>query len=156
MAHHHARITWQRDPAATQFARGQYSRAHTWQFDGGLSVPASSSPVVVPLPWSDEKAVDPEEAFVASLASCHMLWFLSLAAKEGFTVDSYDDEAEGLMAQDAAGRLAITEVQLRPRVRFTGTPPSPERHAALHHAAHDACFIANSVRTEIRCNAEIV
>ncbi|WP_341677719.1 OsmC family protein [Niveibacterium sp. SC-1] len=155
MAHHSARITWHRDPATGSFTRGQYSRAHTWQFDGGVSVPASSSPGVVPLPWSDERAVDPEEAFVASLSSCHMLWFLSLAADQGFTVDAYDDAAEGVMAKNAAGKLVISEVFLRPQVRFSGTPPTPDQHATLHHAAHEACFIANSVLTTIHCDATI-
>lgn len=150
---HGATISWARGDAA--FAGGRYPRAHAWHFDGGAAVPASSSPHVVPLPYSDPAAVDPEEAFVAALASCHMLWFLSLAAGRGFVVDAYDDDARGTMARNAEGRLAITEVRLAPRVRFGGTPPDPAAHEALHHAAHEACFLANSVRTRIRVTPTI-
>jgi organic hydroperoxide reductase OsmC/OhrA len=145
-----ATIRWDRGSAA--FADNRYSRAHRWQFDGGVEVPASSSPSLVPLPMSEAAAVDPEEAFVASLSSCHMLWFLSLAAGAGWCVDSYVDEASGVMAKNAEGQVAMTRVTLRPQVIFSGprTPSAPE-HEALHHAAHAACFIAASVRTEVRC-----
>jgi len=148
MATHTAEIAWHRAGAA--FTDQRYPRAHTWRFDGGIEVPASSSPHVVPLPLSEARAVDPEEAFVAALASCHMLWFLSLAARQGHVVDSYLDAAEGVMGPDAAGRLAMTRVTLRPRVVCRGTRvPDAAALAALHHAAHEACFIANSVRTEV-------
>lgn len=134
------------------FTDKRYSRAHLWQFDGGCTVPASSSPHVVPLPYSDASAVDPEEAFVASLSSCHMLCFLSIAAKRGFVVDSYRDEAQGVMEQDADGKLAITVVTLRPSMTLVGdqVPSAADIHA-MHHQAHDECFIARSVRTEVRC-----
>lgn len=148
MSTHSAEITWNRNGQA--FTDNRYSRAHSWAFDGGLKVAASSSPSVVPLPMSDATAVDPEEAFVASLASCHMLWFLSLAAKQGLVVDSYVDSASGLMEKNIHGQLAITRVALAPRVRFGGANiPEAARHAALHHAAHEACFLARSVRTVI-------
>lgn len=150
MARHSAEILWQRGDQ--RFLDNRYSRAHSWRFDGGLEVAASSSPHVVPLPCSDAAAVDPEEAFVASLSSCHMLWFLSLAAQQGFVVDRYLDRAEGLMARNAAGRLAMTEVVLRPQVSFAGErQPTPEQLLELHHQAHEQCFIANSVKTEVRC-----
>ncbi|MEX6503771.1 OsmC family protein [Pseudomonas zhanjiangensis] len=152
MARHSAEILWQRDEQ--NFLDNRYSRAHRWRFDGGLEVAASSSPHVVPLPYSDAGAVDPEEAFVASLSSCHMLWFLGLAAQQGFVVERYLDRAEGLMARNAEGRLAMTEVVLRPRVSFAGTQPTREQLDALHHSAHDHCFIANSVKTAVRCEPQ--
>ena len=145
-----ATIEWQRNGA--KFTDGRYSRAHRWKFDGGLDVPASSSPQVVPLPLSDASAVDPEEAFVASLSSCHMLTFIYLAAKKGFVVDEYRDEAVGTMAKNAAGRQAITVVTLHPAIRFSGErEPGKADIDALHHAAHDECYIANSVTTDVRC-----
>lgn len=148
MATHSAEIAWSR--AGAVFTDQRYRRAHTWRFDGGIEVPASSSPHVVPLPLSEAHAVDPEEAFVAALASCHLLWFLSLAAQRGHVVDSYVDAAEGVLDRDAAGRLAMTRVTLRPRATFSGPSiPDPAALAALHHAAHEACFIANSVRTTV-------
>jgi organic hydroperoxide reductase OsmC/OhrA len=146
---HIATIAWQRgrDP----FAKGKYSRAHEWRFDGGVVVPASASPDVVPAPWSDASAVDPEEAFVAALSSCHMLWFLSLTAAKGFIVDSYKDDAVGHMSQIAPGKLAVTLVTLRPLVTFDPAHAATrEQLDALHHAAHASCFLANSVKTEIR------
>jgi len=150
MAKHLATVLWSRGDAA--FVDRRYPRAHRWRFDGGLEVPASSSPHVVPVPLSDATAVDPEEAFVASLASCHMLWFLSLAAERGFVVDAYEDEAEGVLAKDGRGRLAMTRVTLRPRTAFSRVPrPDEARLAELHHAAHEACFLAASVRCEVRC-----
>ncbi|WP_439858689.1 OsmC family protein [Pseudomonas sp. MBLB4136] len=154
MTEYSARVVWER--AEQGFLDNRYSRAHRWHFDGGLEVPASSSPHIVPLPWSDDQAVDPEEAFVASLSSCHMLWFLSLAAAQGFQVDNYEDQALGIMARNAEGLLAMTEVELRPRTTFGGeNQPSIEQLLALHHKAHDECFIANSVRSEVRCNPVI-
>lgn len=150
MAKHSATVIWSRGEQS--FLDNRYSRAHRWQFDGGLDIPASSSPAVVPLPMSDASAVDPEEAFIASLSSCHMLWFLSLAAQQGFQVDDYRDEAQGTLSRNEQGRLAMTDVLLRPHVSFSGEkqPGSDELHA-LHHAAHDACFLANSVVCAVRC-----
>lgn len=150
MSEYAARLAWERGGQA--FLDQRYSRRHVLAFDGGLEVPASSSPHVVPVPYSDPAAMDPEEAFVASLASCHMLWFLSIAARRGFRVDRYDDDARGLMAKNAEGRLAMTVVTLRPRVVFSGDA-MPDRGTveAMHHAAHEACFIAHSVRSEVRC-----
>ena len=148
MSTYTAEIHWRRGDQ--KFTDNRYSRAHTWKFDGGTEVPASSSPAVVPLPMSNAAAVDPEEAFVASLSSCQMLWFLSLAARRGHTVDSYADAASGTMEKDAAGKFAITKVTLRPLVRFSGAKlPDRAQLEALHHAAHGECFIANSVRSEI-------
>ena len=150
MSKYTATISWQRGDAV--FTDNRYSRAHRWQFDGGTEFTGSSSPSVVPIPYSDPAAVDPEEAFVASLASCHMLWFLSIAAKRGLVVDSYRDSPVGEMTKDSRGRVAITQVTLRPQVAFSGVQrPEAAAHAALHHAAHEACFIANSVRSEVRC-----
>lgn len=154
MAQHSAEILWLRDEQ--DFLNNRYSRAHSWRFDGGLEVAASSSPHVVPLPWSDASAVDPEEAFVASLSSCHMLWFLSLAAQQGFQVDRYADKAYGVMAKNDEGRMAMTEVVLRPQVAFSGARlPGNEQLHALHHLAHEHCFIANSVKTQVRCEPEL-
>jgi organic hydroperoxide reductase OsmC/OhrA len=134
------------------FTDNRYNRGHTWEFDGGVEVPASSSPHVVPLPYSQLNAVDPEEAFVASLSSCHMLWFLSIAAKRRFCVDSYVDHAAGVMAKNALGKLAMTRVTLHPRVDFVGNPlPTMSEIESMHHAAHAECFIANSVKTEVHC-----
>ena len=148
MSTHTATIAWQRGDAS--FADGRYSRRHEWRFDGGSVVAASPSPHVVPAPWSDAGAVDPEEAYVAAIASCHMLWFLSLAAERGLVVDTYADDAVGTMARIAPGRQAITEVVLRPRIAFAGSPPGAAEVEALHEAAHERCFIANSVKTAIR------
>jgi organic hydroperoxide reductase OsmC/OhrA len=147
---HTATIRWQRGDA--NFVDKRYSRAHTWSFDGGLTVPGSSSPHVVPLPMSDASAVDPEEAYVAALSSCHMLWFLDIAARAGFCVDAYEDAADGRMGRNAAGKRVIDVVTLRPRTRFTGARvPGADALAALHREAHEECFLANSVRSEIRC-----
>lgn len=141
-------IHWNR--GEQKFTDNRYSRAHTWHFDGGTVVPASSSPSVVPLPMSHAAAVDPEEAFIASLSSCHMLWFLSIAAKQGYTVDTYADAANGVMAKNSAGKLAMTKVTLRPLVVFGGAKfPDGDALDALHHAAHEECFIAQSVRSEV-------
>ena len=151
---HIATIEWQRGGAA--FTDRRYPRAHRWRFDGGAEVAASSSPHVVPVPYSDPAAVDPEEAFVAALASCHMLWFLSIAAELGYIVERYVDAAEGTMARDAEGRMAITRVTLRPRTAFAGERrPDAAALRALHEAAHHACFLAASVKTELRCEPEL-
>jgi organic hydroperoxide reductase OsmC/OhrA len=143
-----AKVTWQRGSA--DFIDNRYSRAHSWQFDGGIEVPASSSPHVVPVPLSVEAAVDPEEAFVASLSSCHMLWFLSLAAAQHLCVDHYVDEAVGALGKNAAGKIAMTAVTLKPRVAISGERPTRAAFEALHHKAHEKCFLANSVTTEVR------
>jgi organic hydroperoxide reductase OsmC/OhrA len=149
MSIHTANVRWER--GEQPFVDNRYSRLHRWSFDGGAEVPGSSSPYTVRAPLSDPAAVDPEEAFVASLASCHMLWFLSLAAKRGFRVDRYVDEAEGVMARNERGKLAITVVTLRPEVKFSGEKvPTREDLEGLHHEAHEECFIANSVRSEVR------
>lgn len=143
-------VAWER--GNQRFVDNRYSRRHVWRFDGGLEVAASSSPHVVPTPWSDERAVDPEEAFVASLSSCHMLWFLAIAAKRGYVVDRYLDEAEGEMARNEEGKLAMTRVTLRPAIAFSGErKPETAELDAMHHEAHEACFIANSVKSEVRC-----
>lgn len=142
MATHRATVRWHR--TTDLFAYDTYGRAHTWRFPGGTVVEASAAPAF----RGDADLVDPEEAFVASLASCHMLTFLALAARAGLTVDAYDDEAEGVLAENADGRLAITRVVLRPRVTFGGAPASEEVER-LHERAHAECFIANSVRTKM-------
>jgi len=143
-----ATISWQRSGAS--FTDGKYSRAHQWSFDGGITVPASASPAHVPAPYAVAAAVDPEEALVASVSSCHLLWFLFLAAKAGYRVESYEDDALGVMEKNAEGRMAITRITLRPRVEFSADRvPSAGELAKLHHAAHDACYIASSLKTEI-------
>ncbi|MBP1473577.1 OsmC family protein [Frateuria sp. MAH-13] len=150
MSKHTAELAWLREDQS--FLDNRYSRRHMVRFDGGEQLPMSSSPAVVPVPLSDPSAVDPEEAFVASLASCHMLWFLSLAAGQGFRVDSYRDAAIGSMGRDGQGRTVMREVLLRPRVDFSGdTLPSREQVEQLHHQAHETCFLANSVRCDVRC-----
>jgi organic hydroperoxide reductase OsmC/OhrA len=148
MSRYTAHILWNRNSAP--FTDLQCSRGHLWRFDGGVEVPASASPSVVPLPMSVAAAVDPEEALVAALSSCHMLTFLSIAAKAGFVVDSYDDNAEGVMEKNAEGRVAVTRVTLRPLIRWVGAAPDPAQLAALHDRAHHECFIANSVKTDVR------
>jgi organic hydroperoxide reductase OsmC/OhrA len=146
-----ASLQWQRQAGET-FTDNRYSRRHVLRFDGGAELAGSSSPSVVKVPWSDPAAVDPEEMFVASLSSCHLLWFLSLAAADGWCVDEYIDDALGVMARDERGRMAVTLVTLRPAVRCAGAQqPDAAQLADLHHRAHDACFIANSVRSEVRC-----
>lgn len=146
MSEHVATIEWR---AEGDFRAGRYSRGHLWTFDGGTSVQASASPHVVPPPFSDPAGVDPEEAFVASASSCHMLWFLHLARDAGLDVASYRDEARGVMGKDSDGRMAITRIVLRPEIGFTGVAPDPAKLARLHHEAHGKCFIANSLKSEI-------
>jgi organic hydroperoxide reductase OsmC/OhrA len=141
-----ASVRWVSDGA---FASGRYSRAHELRFDGGAVVRGSSSPDVVPLPMSDPAGVDPEEALVASVSACHMLWFLSLAQRAGWDVASYSDDAEGVMARDDRGRIAITRITLRPAIAFAGAAPDPAALDRLHHESHERCFIANSLRTEV-------
>ena len=142
-----ATVAWQRD--GQDFAGQRYSRGHEWQFDGGLTVAASSSPLSVPLPMSVAENIDPEEALVAATSSCHMLFFLSLAAQRGYVIDDYRDAAVGDLGKNAAGRLAMTRIVLRPRIAFAGTPPSPEALADLHHDAHERCYIANSLKADV-------
>ena len=150
MSRHSAELSWIREDQP--FLDNRYSRRHLVRFDGGEQLPMSSSPDMVPVPMSDSSAVDPEEAFVAALASCHMLWFLSLAAREGFRVDSYRDAATGTMGRDDRGRTVMRDVLLCPRVDFSGDIlPTREQVGQLHHLAHEACYLANSVRCEVRC-----
>lgn len=154
MAEYTATIRWER--GEQPFTDRRYSRRHTMHFDGGAVVPGSSSPHSVRVPYSDPAAVDPEEAFVAALSSCHMLWFLDLACRAGWVVDDYRDDALGTMAKNAEGRLAMTLVTLRPTVRFGGgRVPDAAEHERLHHRAHEECFIASSVKTELRCEPRL-
>lgn len=148
MSEYHARVSWQRGEA--NFLDNQYSRGHLWEFDGGAIVPATSSPQVVPPPLSVESNVDPEEAFVAALSSCHMLFYLSLAARQGYLIDGYVDQAVGVMGKNEQGKMAMIQVTLRPRVIYGGeSKPSDDQVKSLHHQAHELCFIANSVTSEI-------
>jgi organic hydroperoxide reductase OsmC/OhrA len=149
MSRYTATIEWKRRDSES-FVDLKYSRAHHWRFDGGAQVAASASPHIVPLPHSVAANVDPEEAFVASLSSCHMLMFLSLAAKRGFVVDSYTDEAEGVLERDDTGHLSMTSVTLMPHVVYRSQAPDRETEHALHHSAHEGCFIANSVKTQVQ------
>jgi organic hydroperoxide reductase OsmC/OhrA len=150
MTQHQASIRWSRRPEEP-FADLKYSRAHVWQFDGGATVAASSAPGSVPLPYSKAENVDPEEAFLAALSSCHMLTFLYLAAKQQFVVDSYEDTAIGVMARNANGRLGISRVTLQPCIAFGGAKrPDDEAVRRLHHLAHEECYIANSVSCEVQ------
>ena len=146
MAEYLARVEWRSEGG---FREGRYSRAHSWTFDGGAVVPGSSSPHVVPAPMSDPAGVDPEEALIASVSACHMLWFLHLARDSGLDVAAYRDEARGHMGKDERGRMAMTRIVLRPRIEFAGEAPDAEALERLHHEAHERCFIANSLRTEI-------
>ena len=154
MSHYTATVLWTRQ-ASEAFKDNRYSRAHVWTFDGGVSVPASSAPSSVPLPLSKPDAVDPEEAFVASLSSCHMLFFLFYAAKFGAVVDRYEDAAEGELAKNDLGRHWISVVTLHPRVTWgEGKVPTVAELEVLHHKAHEDCYIANSVKTEVVIKAE--
>ncbi len=148
MSEHRATIAWEcRGPG---FLKGQYSREHTWSFDGGVTVPASAAPAVVPAPFSNPANVDPEEAFVAAVSSCHMLSFLYLASRQGFQVDTYRDEAVGAMAKNERGVPWVRSVQLQPRIRYSGEKrPTPAEERQLHHLAHEQCYIANSIKTEV-------
>lgn len=146
MSEHGANIRWRADG---DFSAGRYSRAHEIRFDGGAVVKGSSSPSVVPLPYSDPAGVDPEEALIASASACHMLWFLNLAQRAGLNVAAYEDDAVGSVGRDGAGRTAVTRISLRPRIAFAGEPPDDILVKRLHEQAHEACFIANSLKTEI-------
>lgn len=149
MSEYKAKIIWYRQ-ANEDFIQSKYSRGHEWSFDGGTRIPASSSPSVVPVPYSVEANVDPEEAFVAALSSCHMLIFLSIAAKKRFVIDAYIDNASGTMEQDKNGYFSITQVVLRPEIAFSGDKhPSDEQVKKMHDLSHQQCFIANSVKSEV-------
>ena len=149
MAMHGCTVAWSRGTAT--FTDLQYGRRHVLRFDGGAEMPGSSSPHSVRVPFSDPAAVDPEEMLVAAVASCHMLWFLSLAAAEGYVVDSYDDAAEAVLGPVGFGRQGITDVVLRPQVVFSGDrQPDARAFEALHHVAHERCYIANSLRSAVR------
>jgi organic hydroperoxide reductase OsmC/OhrA len=150
MSQHRATVTWDLAVSGEEFLRRRYSRVHKIAFDGGAEVVGTPSPAIVPAPWSQADAVDPEGALTAALSACHMLWFLDHAARAGFVVASYVDAAEGTLGRIAAGKMAMTRVVLRPAVEFAGdNRPSPEDVERLHHAAHGDCFIANSVTTEV-------
>jgi organic hydroperoxide reductase OsmC/OhrA len=149
MSEHRATVRWEQ--SGGPFAKRQYSRAHSWSFDGGVTVPAAASTSAVPAQFTDASAVDPEEAYVAAIASCHLLSFLPLAALAGFEVLRYEDEAVGRMTKNESGKYWVSEVDLHPRITWVdGKAPDATREAELHHRAHDDCYIANSVRTEIR------
>lgn len=148
MSEHKATIIWNR--TGPDFLAGKYSREHTWSFDGGHTMPASPSPAVVPEPWSNPAYVDPEEAYVAAVSSCHMLTFLYLASQHGYQVDRYQDEAVGVMTKNERGVPWVSRIKLRPHITYSGEKrptPTDERH--LHHLAHEQCFIANSIETKI-------
>ena len=148
MSEHKAIIRWERTTEG--FLKGRYSREHTWSFDGGLSVPASASPAVVPAPYFNPAGIDPEEAYVASLSSCHMLTFVWLAYQQGFQIDRYEDEAVGITSKNEMGVPWVSVVTLHPRITFSGAKlPAPADEERLHHLAHEQCFIANSVKTQI-------
>jgi organic hydroperoxide reductase OsmC/OhrA len=149
MSEHKAFIRWSR--TSPDFCAGRYSREHTWQFDGGVTVPASPSPSVVPTPFSNPASVDPEEAFVAAVSSCHMLTFLHLASKEGFQVDAYSDEAVGVMTRNENGVPWVSSITLNVRIDYSGSRlPTPQDEESLHHHAHEQCFIANSIKTRVQ------
>jgi organic hydroperoxide reductase OsmC/OhrA len=148
MSNHAATISWKR--SGPDFLKGNYSREHTWTFDGGLVIAASSSPSNVPEPYSNPAHVDPEEAFVASISSCHMLTFLFLASRQGFQIDSYHDAATGVMTKNEKGVPWVSSVTLRPRIALSGErQPTDADVTRLHHLAHEQCFIANSVKTHV-------
>jgi len=150
MAHEYrATVTWKRTGDA-KFTDQRYSRGHNWMFDGGINVPASSSPLSVRLPYSVAEAVDPEEALVAAVSSCHMLFFLGFAAKAGFVVDKYEDSPVGIMTKNERGKLFVSKITLNPAITFSGAKrPSSDELDALHHHAHEECYVANSVRAEV-------
>lgn len=148
MSEHRVTIKWHR--TSPDFLNGKYSREHTWTFDGGFTVPASASPTGVPAPWSNPAGVDPEEVFVAAISSCHMLTFLYLASKAGFQIDSYEDKAVGKMTKNEKGASWVSLVTLNPKIVYSGEKsPAPADEERLHHLAHEQCYIANSVKTEV-------
>jgi len=148
MSDHTATVSWQR--TSNEFLQGKYSREHAWKFDGGFAMPASPSPLVVPVPYSNPAHVDPEEALIAAISSCHLLTFLHLASKQGFQIDRYEDTAVGTMTRNEKGVPWMSRVVLNPRIVYSGEKlPSPADETALHHHAHEHCFIANSVKAQI-------
>ena len=149
MAQYSAEVIWERGAAV--FTDNRYSRRHRWRFDGGLEVAGSSSPNSVPVPMSDAAAVDPEEAFIAALSSCHMLWFLAIAGKRKFRIDRYHDQATAVLEKNAGGKWFVSVVTLHPEVQFSGEllPTAPQIED-MHHAAHAECYIANSVSSQVR------
>jgi organic hydroperoxide reductase OsmC/OhrA len=148
MSTYTATITWTR--TSPDFLKGRYSREHTWEFDGGLTVPASPAPSSVPAPYSNPASIDPEEAFVASISSCHMLTYLFLASRRGFQVDSYRDEATGVLAKNERGVPWVSSVALHPKIVYSGERlPTAGDEDELHHLAHEQCYIANSVKTQV-------
>ena len=147
MSEHKANIKWTHSQG--EFLKGSYAREHTWTFDGGVTVPASPAPTSVKPPYSNPSNVDPEEAYVASISSCHMLTFLWVASRRGIEVTSYEDTAVGVMSKNERGILWISSVVLHPRVRYAGSRPSDEVEEEMHHQAHEGCYIANSVKTDI-------
>jgi len=152
MSLYYAKITWARKNDE-DFIGKKYSREHQWHFDGGVTVPATASHHIVPLPFSNPDNVDPEQAFIASLSSCHMLFFLDLASRKKYTVEEYIDHAEGVLEKVSHGKIAMTTVTLKPKITFSGEKqPNQEEIDKLHHKAHDLCFIANSVKTKIEIN----
>ena len=154
MSKYTATVSWKR--TSPDFLKGKYSREHTWSFDGGVTVPASSSPSVVPLPYSNPANVDPEEAFVAAISSCHMLTFLYLASQQGFVIDSYHDETIGLMTENEKGVPWMSSVTLHPRIIYSGAKfPTPAEEDHLHHLSHEQCYIANSIKTEVTVKKRI-
>jgi organic hydroperoxide reductase OsmC/OhrA len=148
MSTYSAKLIWKVDTPET-FTKGRYTRGHTWAFDGGVVVPASSSPHSVRLPFSREDAVDPEEALVAAASSCHMLSFLWVASRQGFSIESYEDDAVGEMTKDSDGKEWISRITLKPTIVWIGNAPENEQLARLHHEAHELCYIANSIRSEV-------
>lgn len=149
MSSYTANVRWTGDDPES-FRQGRYSRAHEWVFDGGTIVPASASPDNVPPGTADEAGVDPEEGLIAAISSCHMLFFIDYARRDGFVVQSYLDEAVGLMEKRADGKIALTKVRLRPKISFFGDKlPTADEIARLHHRSHEDCFIANSVNSEV-------
>lgn len=151
MSSHKATISW--SLVTGDFAKGTYGRAHQWEFDGGTVCQASASPFVVPAPFSNPEGVDPEEALVAAIASCHMLWFLDVARRAGYVVASYQDQAIGKMQTNEKGKLWLSQVNLSPIISWIGEPPLPETLETLHHEAHEHCYIANSVKTRIKVHS---
>ena len=150
MSEHKAAVRWKLAADGEAFLKGRYSREHTWTFDGGLTVPASPSPGVVPVPWSNPAHVDPEEAYVAAISSCHMLTFLYVAMRAGVVVSSYEADAVGVMRKNERGAIWVSAVTLNPRIVYGGDKrPSDEEVERLHRDAHEQCFIANSVKTDI-------
>ena len=148
MSEHKATVKWSHTQG--DFLKGTFSREHSWTFDGGLTVPASSSPAAVRVPFSNPANIDPEEAFVASISSCHMLTYLYVASRKGFEISSYEDNAVGVLTKNERGAVWVSSVILHPRITYGAKTPTPEEVEQMHHAAHDQCFIANSVKTDIK------